>query len=100
MSTKQKQSDLIDIEVACATPARQEVISLVVEPDCTLIDAVKRSDIGKLFPEIEVESATKGIFGVLKDNHSSLQAGDRIEIYRPLITDPKEARRRRAIKRA
>lgn len=90
----------IQIEVAYATPKRQLILPLEVEEGCTMVDAVKLSGICRAFPEIDVENLSLGIFGKGEKTPESkiLKAGDRIEIYRPLVADPKEARKRRAEK--
>ena len=88
----------ITVEVAYATPARQKIISLLVPEGTTLLDAAERSGICNLFPEIELHNAKMGIFGksVPKPSEQVLKNGERVEIYRELIADPKEVRRRRA----
>lgn len=88
------------VEVAYALPHEQKIIALQVEDDCTARQAVVRSGMVELFPEIDPESAPMGIFGkAIKDPASTvLKEGDRVEIYRPLIADPKEVRARRAAK--
>jgi len=99
--------DLITVEVAYALPYKQKIISLLVEPGTTALQAVERSGIVKYFPEIDMENLKLGIFGQSLgtkglDSASShvLHEGDRVEIYRPLISDPKDARRKRAEKSA
>lgn len=88
------------VEVAYALPHEQKIIALQVEDDCTARQAVVRSGMVELFPEIDPESVPMGIFGkAIKDPASTvLKEGDRVEIYRPLIADPKEVRARRAAK--
>lgn len=95
----------ISVEVAYALPDKQKIISLLVEPGTTAYVAVMRSKITDFFPELDIEKAKMGIFGQalgtkgLKSLHDHvLQVGDRVEIYRPLISDPKEVRRKRAEK--
>lgn len=97
--------DLITVEVAYALPHKQKIIALLVEPGTTALEAVRRSRITDHFPELDISSAKLGIFGQSlgtkgldpADKHI-LHAGDRVEIYRPLAADPKEARRKRADK--
>lgn len=97
--------DLITVEVAYALPHKQKIISLLVEPGTTAIEAVRRSRIQEYFPDVDIEAAKMGIFGQslgtkgleTADKHV-LHQGDRVEIYRPLSSDPKEARRKRADK--
>lgn len=97
--------DLITVEVAYALPHKQKIIALLVEPGTTALEAVKRSRITDHFPELDLAGAKMGIFGQSlgtkgldsADKHV-LHAGDRVEIYRPLAADPKDARRKRAEK--
>lgn len=97
--------DLITVEVAYALPHQQKIISLLVEPGTTALQAVVRSGIVNYFPDIDMDSLKLGIFGQSLgakgvDSAAShvLHQGDRVEIYRPLISDPKDARRKRAEK--
>ncbi len=95
----------ISVEVAYALPDKQKIIELLVEPGTTAYVAVGKSGRTKIFPEIDVETAKMGIFGqalgtkgLKPAKEYEMQAGDRVEIYRPLISDPKEVRRKRAEK--
>jgi uncharacterized protein len=93
---------MIRVEVVYAAVDRQQLLSLEVPAGTTLLDAVQASGIGKLFPEFDLSTCALGIFGkVINDPHvHPLQDGERIEIYRPLLADPKEVRRLRAEKAA
>lgn len=93
---------MIDVEVAFARPDRQEIIRLQVEEGTTALEAVRASGIDALFPEIDPEKDDMGIFGKVIKNPSAheLRQGDRVEIYRPLKIDPKQARLNRAKKKA
>ena len=86
------------IEIAYATPQKQKIIECEIEKGVSLRDAVKLSDILQYFPEIDVETCDLGVFGKAVPPNYELVDGDRIEIYRPLIADPKEIRRQRAEK--
>lgn len=86
----------ISVEVAYAKPEEQVVIPLDLEPGATLRLAIERSGVLQRFPEIELETVKVGIFGKAAQLDAELSAGDRVEIYRPLIADPKEARKKRA----
>jgi putative ubiquitin-RnfH superfamily antitoxin RatB of RatAB toxin-antitoxin module len=88
--------DTIDIEVACATPRRQRVVALAVPSGCTVGEAVERSGLLQEFPELDPGQCKMGVFGSLRKPEDRVEAGDRVEIYRPLIADPKQARRQRA----
>ncbi|PID63041.1 MAG: RnfH family protein [Gammaproteobacteria bacterium] len=87
------------LEVAYATPERQAIISVEVAAGTTLIEAVKQSDIGYLFPELDLDQADMGIWSKPHPKDTPVKDGQRIEIYRPLLADPKQARRNRAEKR-
>lgn len=89
-------SELMTVEVAYATPEEQQIIALEVPLECTIAKAIELSRIDEVFPEIDLDTAKVGIFGKLAKPDAGLVAGDRIEIYRKLIADPKEARKKRA----
>ena len=86
----------IRVEVAYATPERQLVLPLDVPRGCTVGEAIERSAIREEFPGLAVNFDAVGIFGRKAPAGQVLQPGDRVEIYRPLIADPREARRKRA----
>ncbi len=92
---------MIEVEVAYATPEKQEILTVSVPPETTAFDAVLRSGIIEVFPEIDPEATDMGIFGkVIKSPKTELvREGDRIELYRPLKIDPKQARMNRAKKK-
>ncbi|MBO6849075.1 MAG: RnfH family protein [Marinobacter sp.] len=92
---------MIQVEVAFARPDKQEIIGLQVPEGTTALEAVKRSGIVDVFPEIDPDSNDMGIFGkVIKTPAShELRDGDRVELYRPLKIDPKQARLNRAKKK-
>ena len=91
---------LLGIEVAYATPQRQTLVGIEVAPGCTLRQAIERSGILAQFPEISLERCKVGVFGRLRQLDDAVEAGDRVEIYRPLTADPKQARRLRAKRKA
>lgn len=93
---------VIEIEVVYAAVDRQVLRSVSVAEGATVRAAVVASGIGVEFPELDLAQCPLGIFGkVVADADLRLiQAGDRIEIYRPLLADPKEVRRLRAAKAA
>lgn len=84
------------IEVAYATPEKQKIVECVIAQGTSPRDAVKQSNIIEFFPEIDPENCDLGVFGKVVAPDYELAEGDRIEIYRPLIADPKEIRRQRA----
>jgi putative ubiquitin-RnfH superfamily antitoxin RatB of RatAB toxin-antitoxin module len=93
---------VIEIEVVYAAVDRQVLRTLRVSEGATVRETVLKSGIGEEFPELDLNESPLGIFGkVVADSQVRLiQAGDRIEIYRPLLADPKEVRRLRAAKAA
>jgi putative ubiquitin-RnfH superfamily antitoxin RatB of RatAB toxin-antitoxin module len=84
------------VEVAYALSERQIIIPVEVETGATLREAIERSGILEKFPEIDLASVKVGVFGKLSKMDKELRAKDRVEIYRPLIADPKEVRKQRA----
>lgn len=89
-------SEEISVEVAYALPHTQEVTSLKVKSGTTVSQAIEQSGILADFPEIDLATAKFGIFGKQAKPEVVLRDKDRIEIYRPLIADPKEVRKKRA----
>lgn len=92
---------MIRVEVAFARPDKQKIVVLDVEEGTSAVDAVKRSGIVALFPEIDPDSDKMGIFGkaIKSPSTHELRDGDRVEVYRPLKIDPKQARLNRAKKK-
>ena|SRR5687768_5713290 len=86
----------IEIEVAYALPEYQLVRRLDLPAGTTAKQAVEFSGITTLFPEIDLSRNKLGIFGKLVSPGTVLHDRDRVEIYRPLVVDPKESRRKRA----
>lgn len=93
---------IITVEVVYAAVDRQLLCSLDVPAGTTVRQALLLSGIGADFPELDLAKCTVGIFGKVVANAELriLRQGDRIEIYRPLLADPKETRRLRAVKAA
>lgn len=92
---------MIRVEVAFARPDKQEIITLSVEEGTTAVEAVRRSGIIAVFPEIDPDKNNMGIFGKAIKNPATheLRDGDRVEVYRPLKIDPRQARLNRAKKK-
>ncbi|MBT3348105.1 MAG: RnfH family protein [Thiotrichales bacterium] len=88
--------DKIKVEVAYALEDEQIIIELEVEEGATAEQAVIASEVIERFPEIELESVKMGVFGKVAKRDRVLLERDRVEIYRPLIADPKEVRKARA----
>ncbi|WP_375192679.1 RnfH family protein [Marinobacter sp.] len=91
----------MQVEVAYARTDRQEIVPVKVPAGTTALEAARLSGITDLFPEIELEKTDMGVFGkVIKDPSAhELRDGDRVELYRPLKIDPKQARLNRAKKK-
>ena len=89
-------SEQINIEVAFAMPTRQSLLSLKVADGATIEAAIEQSGILTMHPEIDLKENKVGVWSKNKKLHDTLREGDRIEIYRPLIADPKAVRKRRA----
>ena len=89
-------ADHITIEVAYALPHQQLIIPVKVLPETTAEAAIKASGITNKFPEINLTKNQIGIFCKLTKLDTPLRHLDRVEIYRPLIADPKEVRKQRA----
>ena len=90
------------VEVAYALPHKQKIVSLSVPEGTTMSEAVALSRMDDFFPELDVARCPLGIFGktVPKPAERVLLPGERVELYRPLIADPKEVRKQRAAKAA
>ncbi|MFJ2688240.1 RnfH family protein [Pseudomonas sp. NPDC087342] len=93
---------VIEVEVVYAAVDRQVLLAVAVPAGATVRAALLESGVGAEFPELDLAECPVGIFGkVIADPDARVvQAGDRIEIYRPLLADPKEVRRLRAAKAA
>ncbi|MDP2505080.1 MULTISPECIES: RnfH family protein [unclassified Oceanobacter] len=92
-------ADTITVEVAYALPEKQRILVVQVPVGSSLLEAARLSGIQREFPSLDLESAKMGIFGkAVRNLAEAVQDGDRIEIYRPLIIDPKQARANRAAK--
>lgn len=86
----------LEVEVAYARPEQQLLLLLQVPAGATVADAVRASGLCERFPEIDLERDGVGVFGRRVALGEVLRPGDRVELYRPLLADPKEARRQRA----
>lgn len=102
LETKKLNQPTLSVEVAYATPEKQLILPVRVLPGTTLFDAVVQSKIWHQFEGLDIDSAPMGVFGKpeRKPKERILEDGDRVEIYRPLLVDPKEVRKRRAAKAA
>lgn len=89
-------ADQIQIEVAYAKAEKQEIVELKLPAGSTIQQAVEASGLLQRYPEIELAKAKVGVYGKLARLDTALRERDRVEIYRPLIADPKEVRKQRA----
>lgn len=87
------------VEVAYARPDTQVILTVEVDETATVNEAIVMSGILEQFPDIDLEKNKVGIFGKLTRLDEKLREKDRIEIYRPLIADPKASRKKRAAKK-
>ncbi|HYD81421.1 MAG TPA: RnfH family protein [Paucimonas sp.] len=90
----------LHVQVCYARPEAQFLRDLIVPAGTTLGQAIVQSGLLQARPEIDLQACRVGIYGKLKELDTVLREHDRVEIYRPLIADPKEARRKRAEKKA
>ena len=90
----------IHVEVVLAMPGQQELIRLEVAVGSTIAEVISQSGLPAIFEGFELNLSNVGVFGRKADPEQLVRDGDRVEIYRPLIADPKEVRRQRALKQA
>jgi len=89
---------LVEVEVVYAKPEQQVLVALKMPETATVEQAIKESGMLARFPEIDLNACKVGIFAKICALDQVLKQGDRVEIYRPLLHDPKDARRQRAAK--
>tara|TARA_B110000881_G_C18545761_1_gene501113 strand:+ start:240 stop:563 length:324 start_codon:yes stop_codon:yes gene_type:complete len=88
----------IEVEIVYGVPQKQEILVITVDEGCTVEQAVIASGISDLFTEIDLSVHKVGIWNKVVKLETVLKDLDRIEVYRPLLADPKEVRKRRAEK--
>ena len=89
---------MVALEVIYAKPEQLELVTLTMPEGATLEEAIQASGLLEKFPELALSGLNIGVFGVVCKPDQPVKEGDRIEIYRALLHDPKEARRQRALK--
>lgn len=90
-------AETINVEVVYALPERQELIRLRLHEGATVQQAIESSGLLQKYPDLDPGKTNKiGVFAKLTKLDAELRDRDRVEIYRPLIADPKEVRRKRA----
>ena len=87
---------LLRVEVAYARADRQVIVPVELPEGATLEQAIIASRLLEQFPELSLSSLKVGVFGKLGKLSAALRTGDRVEIYRPLLADPKDVRKKRA----
>lgn len=99
MIETESRPEMIRVEVAYALPERQQIIALNVPQGTTALNAARQSGIADLFEGLDLEQSPMGVFGkAVQPASHVLAAGERVEIYRPLLIDPTESRKARAAK--
>lgn len=89
----------LSIEVVYALPSGEDAVTLMLAAGATALEAVRASGVLERHPEIDLGRQKIGIHGRVVAAQATLRDGDRVEIYRALAVDPKEARRRRAFRK-
>ena len=89
-------TDKINIEVVYALPHEQILLKLQMPQHATVAEAIKLSGVMEKYPDIDLSKNKFGVYGKLTRADAVLRDRDRIEVYRPLLADPKEMRRKRA----
>jgi len=98
MNTVEHDENKLQIEVSYGLPHKQKLLSLLVKNGITIEQAIVESGIISFFPEIDLAVNKVGVWNKAVKLNDLVQDLDRIEVYRPLIADPKEVRKRRAEK--
>lgn len=88
----------LSIEVVYATAEHQWLLACVVPAGTTAREALRQSHLAEQVPGLDIEACPVGIFGKVVSGQHLVEEGDRLEVYRPLIADPKEVRKQRAAK--
>ncbi len=89
-------TERIEVEVVYALADCQHLAALTVDAGCSAMQAVRESGLLTRFPDLEAAPLKLGVFGKVVKAEHALRAGDRVEIYRALLADPKAVRRQRA----
>lgn len=91
-----RMAEPISVEVAFAEPERQSLVSLQLEAGASVADALEQSGIAARHADVDMDRLATGIWGRVVDRDVALSDGDRVEVYRELCIDPREARRQLA----
>ena len=98
MDETMNDNGTIKVEVAYALPHKQALLETEVAAGATVMDAARQCGISERFGGIDLDNAKFGLFGKVVLSTQALKEGDRVEIYRPLVADPKDVRKTRAAK--
>lgn len=90
------EPESLSIEIAYALPQRQELVHVQLPTGSTVQQAIEASGLMQKYAEIDLKKNKVGVFGKLTKLDAPLRNHDRVEIYRPLLADPKEVRKKRA----
>lgn len=90
-------ADGLAVEVVLATPEQQVLLAVRVRTGASVAEVIAASGIASYFPDLLLDDLPTGIWGKAVSRDREVREGDRVELYRPLLTDPREARRRRAM---
>lgn len=88
-----KRGEPISVEIVYALPNQQTLLKLTLDEECSIDEAIEQSGILAIHPEITLEDFRVGVYGHPAPLTQQIRNGDRIEVYRPLAADPREARR-------
>lgn len=86
----------LNVEVVFALPRRQVLVTVTLEEGATVAEAIHASGLAERFPDEQLDALPTGIWGRPADRDAVVSDGDRVEVYRPLEIDPREARRQLA----
>ncbi len=89
----------LSVQVVYALPGREDAVSLKLPAGATALDALRASGLLERHPAIDLARQKIGIYGKVVSRQAPLRDGDRVEVYRPLLVEAKEARRRRALRK-
>jgi putative ubiquitin-RnfH superfamily antitoxin RatB of RatAB toxin-antitoxin module len=89
----------LSVQVVYALPGREDAVSLKLPAGATALDALHASGLLERHPDIDLARQKIGIYGKVVSRQAALRDGDRVEVYRPLLVEAKEARRRRALRK-
>jgi len=92
------EEQTIEVEVAYALPHQQFLVKVMVQKGADIFEAIRQSGVLSQYEGIDLDKNKVGIFGKICGPDTVVQAGDRVEIYRPLLADPKQSRQARAQK--